>query len=227
MSTTEVLLQSYADIAVIQGYRRLLYQRFGDYQGEWMLFAVGGPDDEYAIYRDWYGSCSGCDALEQHGVGLTSREEAERFASKYSPFALVPRETMRNLVLAETLPSIFPANFREEGADAFAFECSLIARLEEEMPLDAEMALASRNQETRRQIMERIGIEEFVTALLHADGSDKLVTCSDGGHYLWLKDASTPREYLLRVPPDTKTVVEGKAWSFGITPDEYAPIRET
>ncbi|MGC0418642.1 DUF6745 domain-containing protein [Embleya sp. AB8] len=39
-------------------------------------------------------------------------------------------------------------------------------------------------------------------------------------------DGST-RTYWLRVPPDTETAREGVAWTFGLSPDDYRPLRET
>jgi hypothetical protein len=37
----------------------------------------------------------------------------------------------------------------------------------------------------------------------------------------------TRRTYWLRVPPQTRTAREGVAWTFGLHPDVYAPVRET
>lgn len=35
------------------------------------------------------------------------------------------------------------------------------------------------------------------------------------------------KEYFLRVPPDTRSAHEACAWSFGKTPEAYAPAIET
>jgi hypothetical protein len=37
----------------------------------------------------------------------------------------------------------------------------------------------------------------------------------------------TYNNYFLRVPPETKTAREGVAWTFGLTADEYDPLKET
>ncbi|MFJ8746090.1 DUF6745 domain-containing protein [Embleya sp. NPDC127516] len=37
----------------------------------------------------------------------------------------------------------------------------------------------------------------------------------------------TIRTYWLRVPPDTETAREGVAWTFGLSPQDYRPLRET
>lgn len=233
MSATELVPEptAYSDIAAIHGRRSLLYVMSGDYQGEWLMFALDGKSGEYAIYRDWYGSCSGCDDLQAtFGYsGETARATVEEWAAKYPPFALVPQETMKNLVSADSLLTIFPANVRDASIDmeGFVRECGLLVRLEEELELTPEMALSSNNQETRRRIMERLGIDQFVVEAIADDGADRLVRCTDEGVYLWLQDASTERQYLLRVPPETRTVKAGKAWSFGLKEEEYAPLIET
>ena len=33
--------------------------------------------------------------------------------------------------------------------------------------------------------------------------------------------------YFLRVPPNTRTAKAGVAWTFGLTEDEYQPLRQT
>jgi len=35
------------------------------------------------------------------------------------------------------------------------------------------------------------------------------------------------RTYWLRVPPDTGTAREGVAWTFGLSAEEYEPLRQT
>ena len=42
-----------------------------------------------------------------------------------------------------------------------------------------------------------------------------------------VQDASTKRQYFLRVPPEMRTAREAVAWSFGIDPDDYVPAVET
>jgi hypothetical protein len=42
-----------------------------------------------------------------------------------------------------------------------------------------------------------------------------------------VQDASTERQYFLRVPPTITTVAEAIAWSFGMTVEEYSPAHET
>ena len=35
------------------------------------------------------------------------------------------------------------------------------------------------------------------------------------------------RTYFLRVPPDTRTAHAGVAWTFGLTAEEYQPLKQT
>lgn len=228
----EVEFNGYEDIARVHGRRALLYERFGDWQGEWMMLAR--DDYEYVLYRDWFGSCSGCDAYEGEfgSSGLYPRERVESFCANYRPFALIPVQTAINLVQAETLETVFPANFRSDlPLDQWVTECSLIVKLEESLSLHRDDAFLTQNMETRRRIIEQIGIAKYVDGVIQVDGQDKLITIDfqgEPGRYLWLKDSSTEREYLLRVPPEMTSVRAAKAWSFGLeSPNHYRPLIET
>lgn len=46
-------------------------------------------------------------------------------------------------------------------------------------------------------------------------------------HYVQVQDASTPRQYLLRVPPRIRTAAEAVAWTFNCSTKKYQPIKET
>ena len=45
--------------------------------------------------------------------------------------------------------------------------------------------------------------------------------------HIRVKDSSTNKYHILSVPNDTRTCKEGIAWTFGMTPSEYNPIKET
>jgi hypothetical protein len=45
--------------------------------------------------------------------------------------------------------------------------------------------------------------------------------------YVQVQDASTEREYFLRVPPTIQTAAEAVAWTFGLFAEEYHPADET
>jgi hypothetical protein len=97
--------------------------------------------------------------------------------------------------------------------------------------------LNEQNVEVRRVMQERMG-ERFVPEL----GGTIIDAGSRGtlyevrlpedepervAHYVQVQDASTERQYYLRVPPSIQTADEAVAWSFGRSVEEYAPARET
>lgn len=100
--------------------------------------------------------------------------------------------------------------------------------------IKAEEILNVENLEIRRAIIDLVGYDPLVkaAAVLDEDPAhgrllrieqkvDEPITL------LQVKDASTPREYFLRVPPDMKTAAQARAWTFGLTPETFAPEIET
>ncbi len=93
------------------------------------------------------------------------------------------------------------------------------------------------NVEVRRVIQERMG-SRFVSELggqvidTGARGTLYEVRLPEDGpegvaRYVQVQDASTPRQYVLRVPPTIQTAAEAVAWSFSCTLEEYHPAQET
>ncbi len=92
------------------------------------------------------------------------------------------------------------------------------------------------NVEVRRVIQERMG-ERFVREL----GGVVIDTSSQGtlyevvllddpeqvARYVQVQDASTARQYVLRVPPTVQTAAAAVAWSFQMAVEEYHPAHET
>lgn len=100
--------------------------------------------------------------------------------------------------------------------------------------------LAERNAEVRRVMIERVGFEKFTQEVkghvLDSDtdrgGERKLLRIplenDEPIVLVSLICPSTGRQYLVRVPPDTKTCHEAVAWTAGFDdPAAYAPIQET
>lgn len=108
--------------------------------------------------------------------------------------------------------------------------------------LDAERILAEPNSELRRMMLERYGLARFRQEAdadrlhrdrwgtlwrVHVPGDEPVVTVEVIN--------STPepdgrrRRYELRVPPFMRTALEAVAWTFGLSPREYAErmIRQT
>ncbi|MFI5798007.1 DUF6745 domain-containing protein [Streptomyces sp. NPDC051677] len=110
-----------------------------------------------------------------------------------------------------------------------------------ELPtLTPERIRAEENAELRRVMLEYYGYDRYL-----ADSGARPVHRDETG-ILWRIDLdddepvvmvevlnSTPepdgtrRTYWLRVPPSTLTARAGVAWTFGLHPDVYAPVRET
>jgi hypothetical protein len=100
--------------------------------------------------------------------------------------------------------------------------------------------LAERNAELRRVMIERVGFEKFLrevkAEVLDNDtdrgGERKLlrVALADDEPMVIVsvRCPSTARQYLIRVPPATKTCRQAVAWTAGFdNPDDYAPLQET
>ncbi len=103
--------------------------------------------------------------------------------------------------------------------------------------LSREDFLNAENVEVRRIIQERMG-ERFVSEL----GGVMLDSSSRGtlyevrlpdddpdevARYVQVQDASSERQYFLRVPPIIQTAAEAVAWSFGLSTEDYGPAQET
>ena len=106
--------------------------------------------------------------------------------------------------------------------------------------LTVEQILAEPNAEVRRVMLERHGLDNFMCEadahVLDEDadpggprrllrmpmpGDEDLVCVS-------LRCPSTARQYLIRVPPDTKSCHAAVAWTAGYdNPDDYHPLVET
>ncbi|WP_439674409.1 DUF6745 domain-containing protein [Embleya sp. MST-111070] len=106
--------------------------------------------------------------------------------------------------------------------------------------LTARAIRTEHNAELRRVMLEIYGYDRYLREV----GAQPLDRDETG--VLWEIDLdddepivmvevlnSTPepdgsvRTYWLRVPPDTETAREGVAWTFGLGPDDYRPLRET
>ncbi len=96
--------------------------------------------------------------------------------------------------------------------------------------------LNEENVEVRRVIQERM-TQRFVPEL----GGSVIDTGPRGtlyevplpddperaARYVQVQDASTARQYFLRVPPTIQTATAAVAWSFSLSVEEYNPIEET
>ncbi|MBV9258498.1 MAG: hypothetical protein JO215_10810 [Ktedonobacteraceae bacterium] len=101
--------------------------------------------------------------------------------------------------------------------------------------LTREDFLNEPNLEVRRVIWERMG-NRFVSELGDVIESGprgvlyEVVLFSGPerrARYVQVQDASTGRQYFLRVPPTIQTAAEAVAWSFHLAVEEYSPAQET
>jgi hypothetical protein len=105
--------------------------------------------------------------------------------------------------------------------------------------ITADEILAEENVEVRRVLLERR--PGGLARLVHERGEPLEVSSGGTLYQLCLADGwrephlrmvevtcpSTQNKYLLRVPPDTRSVQEAIAWSFDLLADEYRPRQET
>lgn len=229
--------KNYSIVAWARGQDVLYYQTFGSYQGEWIM--LSRDKEQYFVWKGSFGSCSGCDSykaeIRDYSDNPLTREKALKFAEDYHSFIEIPRSTMRNLAKSGNLAQCFPLNIRDSYGDIPYDQCvrdmQTLARLEENVPCEPQDVFETHNQEIKRRALEAIGPESFMerakAEVLDASGEEKLVRFDATHVYVYVKDASTPRRYLLRVPPETKTLRGGVAWTFGLTAEQYQPLEET
>lgn len=232
MSQTEPVFEGsgYPIIAWANGQKLIHYHEFGSYQGEWLMLAKG--EKEYFVYKDSYGSCSGCDAFQS--VEPSTLSQAKEFAKDYPSFIEIPFSTMRKLVESGAMVKVFPANVKDTYSDVsyeeFAADAQIAVKLEEGIAVTAADLLACHNQEIKAEALKRFGYDNFVRdagmEVIDRDGDNELLK-KDDILFAHVKDSSTPRRYLLRVPPQMETLREAIAWTFNMSPDQYKPLIET
>ncbi len=106
--------------------------------------------------------------------------------------------------------------------------------------ITVDMIDNERNAEVRRVMMERYGIERYAETgeLVHEDEFGKLIrkeVPDDEDVLVVLVENSTPepdgtrKTYGIRVPPNEglKTAHAAVAWTFGLDPEDYKPLKET
>lgn len=103
--------------------------------------------------------------------------------------------------------------------------------------LTREDFLSEQDVEVRRVIQERMG-ERFVSELggvvIDAGPRGTLYEVAlpeddpeQVARYVRVQDASTFRQYFLRVPPTVQTAAEAVAWTFQVAAEDYHPAQET
>lgn len=101
--------------------------------------------------------------------------------------------------------------------------------------LDVQKILQEENVEVRRVLIEKLGNDKFIKRvnpeILDESETGRLLKVELKGDedmvLLEVKDASSPRKYLLRVPPSMKTALQAKAWTFGMETKDFILEKET
>jgi hypothetical protein len=233
--------RSYTVVAEARGHRVLWFREFGSYQGEWLLFSSKG--EEYFVWRGSYGSCSGCDALQatfSSDVEIDSEDpRVQEFIADYSPFLNMTKEGALNYVRRnDSLLAVLPRNQREYYSEvdheAAGRQMALLVKGEAGL-LSPREILDLDNQEIRREAIEKHGSDRFVaeinSELMDDDGVNKLYRVrrdsEEDFHFLYVKDPSTERRYVLRVAPEHSTVRSARASTFGLRAEEFVLAQET
>ncbi len=161
-------------------------------------------------------------------------ESAKEFAEKYKPFLIVPVDTMKNICEKGKLMEIIPANIRDDVSEISFSEAvsdiTVLVKIEEKIEISALEILNMANAELQQRALSSFGYEKFIeesgSEIIHSDGESKLFAVGNM-RFISVKDSSTSRRYILRVPPDIERVTQGVAWTFDMTENEYQPLVET
>ncbi len=96
--------------------------------------------------------------------------------------------------------------------------------------------LSCQNTEIRRRLLSRAGNKVFLrgrgTRVIAKEGCSRLIQVNPRQverpfYLLEVRDATSGERYLLRVPTTMRSCREAVAWTFGLRPEEYQPIKET
>lgn len=101
-------------ISFVTGKPLITYREFGSYQGEYLVALDDGENIE--IWKGYYGSCSGCDWLEDKrysGTDEVSEADAREYLKEEHPFATIKKITLQN-INADTFEKMLPANIRTQ-----------------------------------------------------------------------------------------------------------------
>lgn len=239
LDPAERMPYGYPCVAAARGHEPMHYHEFGSYQGEWVLLAR--DETMYYVYEGGYGSCSGCDSFQSEFDSISgplTRERVWAFVQDYKTFLEIPTETMKNLVMNDTLAQVLPKNNRDYDDKTFSElipDWSLIVKAEEGIPFHPEAILQSENQEVRSRAIRAYGVDKMVEDLENAEvlfekDGERLIRIEAPGEnlmYIQVQDPSTDRKYFLRVPPNVTSLEEGRAWTFGMRLSEWTPRAET
>lgn len=202
-----------------------------------LLDALHGQQD--AAWLSAFGTASGS-ALE----GVAAVAEAAGWWWPYERLAVVcerPAELHRDEA-GRLDRADGPALAFRDGLAAYSWRGMPVPGgfLAELGALTAERIRSEDNAELRRVMLEHYGYDRYLAEVgavpEHRDETGVLWRIAmEGDEDTVMVEVlnSTPepdgstRTYWLRVPPRTRTAKEGVAWTFGLTPEQYEPLRQT
>lgn len=133
-----------------------------------------------------------------------------------------------------------PAVVYGDGLDIFVWKNTRATEYAIKIEPTVENIERQDNVETRRVLIDRYGIQKYILdtggQIVHHDRYGTLYRknqLNDEPIMLVRLTNSSPepdgsfRTYFLRVPPNMRTAREAVAWTFNMTPEEYAPEVET
>lgn len=141
--------------------------------------------------------------------------------------------------MTTTMSSIGSRHFetpsRQPIESRLRIETAMRIKLAHNRPITALEIIHCTNQELRSRALRTMDLEKFIAetkaTVVDRHGEDKLLRIptvyGEPIMLVHVKDASTPRRYLLQVPPGMQRVREAVAWTFGLDEDEYKPLVET
>lgn len=152
-------------------------------------------------------------------VTATSVSSMRPFLSSMRPFSNRERD-VRMIILKRRIVS----------------ETQLRLKLRSGAPITPQEVISCENQTLKHRALVACGYERFVAEVgattIDVDGEGSLLRIEPGGTgrpimFVYVKDATGDKRYLLRVPPTMSRVREAIAWTFGMREREYKPIVET
>ena len=211
----------------------------------------------YNAYNFWQGGnqWSGWDAFLsffRYVVRLDLNYDAydawERLALHSGPravhaeFCIISDRPERLLVDDQNRPHCEDGPFCRwrDGSELYSFHGTRVPAKVINHPetITAKQILAEENAEIRRVMIERVGMERFLTEAgakcIHEHEMGDLFSIDLPGdpervlRSVRVVDPSTGRTYFLRVPPNVKRADDAVAWTFGFDlANQYRPLKET
>lgn len=106
-------IEDYSVLAEVKNQDKIFYKEYGSYQGEWIL--ITSDKDNLYLYKDWYGSCSGCDGLQAEDFEYfkdysPKDKKVLNFFNNYHPYLTIEKYMAKQMISNQTFSFILPLN---------------------------------------------------------------------------------------------------------------------